>query len=74
LTTAQQFKIGRKAAEIGIALVLRLYKKKYPNLDKLSEPTARRPKHQYVKELKKRVMIRMILMSCQQRKEGDHYC
>ena len=45
---------GKKDAKIGIAQAVQLYNAKYPDL-KVSEPTARRAKHQYVDKLKRRV-------------------
>ena len=50
LTPTQRYKIGRKGAEIGVTAAIRYYKNKFPDLS-LTEPTVRRLKNLYLKEL-----------------------
>ena len=53
LTPAQQFKIGKKADEIGASATICYYTKRYTHLP-LMEPTVRRLKNLYIQELKER--------------------
>ena len=52
LTPAQQFSVGKRAAEHGVTATLRYYAKRFPNLA-LKETTVRRIKNVYLSELKK---------------------
>ena len=54
LTPAQRYEVGKRAAENGIAALIRYFEKKYPDL-RLKETTVRRLKNLYQSELQNKL-------------------